>query len=194
MLSEKIKNKHLILASASPRRHYFLKKLGLEFEVRIKNIKETYPTELIRSEITDYLSKLKAQPFIADLRENEILVTSDTIVWLDNKALGKPENTLHAIQMLNELSGRSHEVISSICISTFDKQVITNERTVVHFKKLRIDEIEYYVNKFKPFDKAGSYGIQEWIGFIGIDKIDGNYSNVMGFPVHKFYEEMMRLF
>ena len=193
MLAEKIKNKHLILASASPRRHYFLKELGLDFEVRIKNIKETYPSDLMRSEITDYLSKLKAEPFVKNLKENEILVTSDTIVWLGNKALEKPENTSHAMQMLNELSNRSHEVISSICISTFNKQVITNDSTVVHFKKLLPDEIEYYVNKFKPFDKAGSYGIQEWIGFIGIDKIDGNYSNVMGFPVHKFYKEMMEL-
>ena len=193
MLIEKLKNKHLILASASPRRQNFLNELGLEFEIRLKEVDEKYPPHLKGSEITDYLSKLKAAPFLKELKNNDILITADTIVWIEGQAIGKPKDANDAIRMLNKLSNKTHEVISSFCISTNMHQIVVNDTTKVHFAKLHPEEIDYYVANFKPFDKAGSYGIQEWIGYIGIDKIEGSYFNVMGFPVHKFYQELVKL-
>ena len=193
MLTEKLKNKHLILASGSPRRQNFLRDLGLEFEIRLKEVNENYPIHLIGSEITDYLSKLKAAPFLSELKDDDILITADTIVWFEDQAIGKPKNRLDAIKMLEKLSDKTHEVISSFCISTKNGQKVISDNTKVHFVKLQLKEIEYYIDIFKPYDKAGSYGIQEWIGYIGIDKIEGSYFNVMGFPVDKFYREMMRL-
>jgi septum formation protein len=180
------------LASGSPRRQHFLKELGLDFEIRLKEVEEIYPTSLEGEEITDYLAKLKARPFEQELNENDILITSDTIVWLENKAIGKPKNIVDATVMLSKLSGKTHKVISSICITTTNKQIVIHDTTLVKFKVLSEDEIDYYINNYKPFDKAGSYGIQEWIGFIGIEKIEGSYFNVMGFPIHKFYNEMIK--
>ncbi len=193
MLAEKLKNKHLILASGSPRRQKFLRDLGLQFEIRLKEVVENYPSHLKGSEITDFLAKLKAEPFLSELKDNDILITADTIVWLEDHAIGKPKNKRDAIKMLKNLSNKSHEVISSFCLSTNSKQIVINDITKVHFVKLHPKEIDYYINNFKPFDKAGSYGIQEWIGYIGIDKIEGSYFNVMGFPIHKFYQEMIKL-
>lgn len=192
MLAEKLKNKHIILASGSPRRQHFLKELGLDFEIRLKEIDEVYPSKLKRFEITDFLSKLKAKPFSKDLKENDILITADTIVWLENKAIGKPKNLEDAKIMLSNLSGKTHEVISSISITTKNKQITFNDSTLVTFDILNNKEIEYYISKYKPYDKAGSYGIQEWIGYIGIKKIEGNYFNVMGFPINKFYREVTK--
>jgi septum formation protein len=191
MLSEKLKNKHLILASGSPRRQHFLKELDLDFEIRLKEIEEKYPNHLKKEEITVFLSKLKASPFKDELKENDILITADTIVWLNNKAIGKPKGHSDAVQMLEKLSGNTHEVISSVCLSSPAKQIIFNDVTEVTFKELSKEEILFYINKYKPFDKAGSYGIQEWIGYIGIENINGSYFNVMGFPVHKFYSELL---
>lgn len=193
MLSEKLKNKHIILASGSPRRQYFLKELGLDFEIRLKEIDEIYPPALIEHEITDYLSKLKAASFVKELKSNDILITADTIVWLDNKAIGKPKDLKEAKIMLSNLSGKTHKVISSICITTINKQITINDSTLVKIKKLTEQETEYYIHNFNPLDKAGSYGIQEWFGYIAIEKIEGSYFNVMGFPTHKFYEEIMKL-
>ncbi len=193
MLSQKLKNKNIILASGSPRRQHFLKELGLDFEIRLKEVAEVYPKELMGHEITDFLSKLKAEPFIEELKDNDVLITADTIVWLENKAVGKPKDLEHAKQMLSNLSGKTHEVISSICITTKSKQVTLNDSTLVKMKKLTEQEIIYYINNFSPLDKAGSYGIQEWFGYIAIEKIEGSYFNVMGFPTHKFYQEIMKL-
>ena len=193
MLAEKLKDRKIILGSGSPRRKFFLEELGLNFEIRLKEVEENFPNTLVGSEITDYLSKLKAAPFLQELMDDEILITSDTIVWLDNKAIGKPINSADAKEMLSKLSGNSHEVISTIAITTNKKTSLINETTSVKFKKLTDEEINYYVDKFKPFDKAGSYGIQEWIGYIGIEKIDGSFFNVMGFPVQKFYELMSKI-
>lgn len=193
MLVEKLKHKNLILASGSPRRQKFLRDLGLEFEIRLKEVDEKYPSYLKEFEITDYLSKLKAAPFLTELKDDDILITADTIVWFKGEAIGKPTNIQGALKMLNILSDNTHEVISSFCISTKSKQIVVHDSTKVHFTKLNSDEIGYYVNNFKPLDKAGSYGIQEWIGYIGIDKIEGSYFNVMGFPIHKFYQEMIKL-
>jgi septum formation protein len=191
MLSEKLKNKHLILASGSPRRQHFLKELGLDYEIQLKEIEEKYPNHLKKEEITDFLAKLKASPFKGELNKNDILITADTIVWLNNTAIGKPKNRKDAISMLHQLSNKTHTVISSVCLTSSKKQIVFHDFTFVQFNKLSNEEIEFYIDKYKPFDKAGSYGIQEWIGYIGIKKIEGSYFNVMGFPVHKFYRELL---
>ncbi|MHB1108609.1 MAG: Maf-like protein [Lutibacter sp.] len=192
MLSEKLKNKNIILASGSPRRQELFKELGLDFSIQVKAVKEVYPSTLKGTEITNYLAELKAAAF-TDLAENDIVITSDTIVWLNNKAIEKPKDKQQAIEMLQELSGTGHQVITSICIKTLTSQLVFYDVTMVYFKPLSMEEITYYVDKYQPFDKAGAYGIQEWIGFIGVNKIEGSYFNVMGLPVHKLYEELMKL-
>lgn len=191
MLNEKFKNHNIILASGSPRRQQFLKELDIDFEIRLKEIEEIYPNHLQAEEITDFLSKLKASAFENDLQDNEVLITSDTIVWLENKALGKPSDASQAVKMLTEMSGKTHKVITSVCIKTRQKELVFHDETLVTFAKLTLKEIEYYLNNYKPFDKAGSYGIQEWIGLVAIEKIEGSYSNVVGLPTHKLYKELM---
>lgn len=193
MLSEKFKNNKIILASGSPRRQELFKELGLDFTIQVREINEIYPSNLKEEEITNYLAELKAKAFENDISENDIVITSDTIVWLKNKALEKPKDTFEAINMLKELSGISHKVITSVCIKTKKTQKVFFDVTKVYFKKLTKNEIKFYVEKYKPFDKAGGYGIQEWIGYIGVEKIEGSYFNVMGFPVHKLYEELLKL-
>jgi septum formation protein len=190
MLHNLLQNRHLILASGSPRRKSFLQDLGLKFEIRIKEVVESYPISLKGEEISEYLAKLKAAPFLEELKENDILITADTIVWLEGNALGKPKNKDEARKMLRSLSNKTHEVISSIALTTTRKQVILSDMTSVSFKALSDDEINYYIENFKPFDKAGAYGIQEWLGYIGIERIEGSYFNVVGFPVQKFYEAL----
>ena len=192
MLSEKLKNKNIILASGSPRRQELFKELGLNFSIKVKAVEEIYPSTLKAAEITNYLAELKAAAF-TELAENDIVITSDTIVWMSNKAIEKPKDKQHAIEMLHELSGRDHKVITSICIKTLASQKVFHDETIVYFKPLSLEEITFYVENYKPFDKAGAYGIQEWIGFIGVTKIEGSYFNVMGLPVHKLYEELMKL-
>lgn len=192
MLNEKLKNYSIILASGSPRRQQFFKDLNLDFTVDVKEVDEVYPTKLKASEITDYLADLKSKAF-SSLKENELVITSDTIVWLENKALEKPKNQADAFTMLKTLSGKKHEVITSVSIKTNHFQKIFNDTTNVYFKELTDEEISFYIQHYQPFDKAGAYGIQEWLGFIGIDKIEGSYFNVMGLPVHKLYKELMNL-
>lgn len=193
MLQEKLQGKHIILASASPRRQAFFKDLGVDFEIRLKEIEETYPPALKHFEISDYLAQLKSLPFEKELQENDILITSDTIVWHQDKALGKPRNTTEAFNMLSALSNTTHEVITSVCFktTTFQKTVATV--TKVSFKQLSASEINYYITNYQPFDKAGAYGIQEWIGNIAITKIEGSYTNVVGLPVHVVYRELLNL-
>ena len=192
MLREKLKYYNVILASSSPRRQQFFKELNVDFRVQLKEVDEIYPKELKGSEITNFLADLKSKPF-TDLNENDLLITSDTIVWLDNKAFGKPKNEDEACTMLRELSGKKHEVITSISIKNKCFQKIINDTTLVYFKELSNDEINYYVKNYHPFDKAGAYGIQEWLGYIAIDKMEGSYYNVAGLPVHKLYKELMNL-
>jgi len=187
MLREKLTNHKIILASGSPRRQAFFKELDIDFEIQVKAIDETFPSHLTRSEITDYISKLKASAF-KDLKENEILITSDTLVWLNGEALGKPTDIEVAKEMLRKLSGRMHEVITSVCFTSKHFQKTLNDTTKVWFKKLSEEEIDYYIQTYRPFDKAGSYGIQEWIGYIGIEKIEGCYFNVMGLPIRIVYK------
>ena len=191
MLSTKLKNYSIILASGSPRRQQFLKDLGIDFTIKLREIEEVYPSILKGVEITDYLAELKASRF-DDLKKNEILISSDTIVWLENKAIGKPRDKTDAIKILKSLSGKKHEVMTSICLKTLDSIKIVNDVTQVYFKTLTQEEIEYYLDAFEPYDKAGAYGIQDWIGFIGVEKIEGSFFNVMGLPVHKLYTELLK--
>ncbi|MEN3322370.1 Maf-like protein [Mariniflexile soesokkakense] len=190
MLNEKLKNHNIILASGSPRRQEFFKTLGLNFEIRLKPITEEYPPRLKHFEISDYLAQLKALPFKNELKENDILITSDTIVWHNNKALGKPKSETDAFQIIKSLSDTTHEVITSVCFTTKTFEKTLNAITKVTFKDLSDKEISYYINTFKPFDKAGAYGIQEWIGLIGVTKIEGSYFNVMGLPSHIVYKTL----
>jgi septum formation protein len=190
MLNEKLKNHHIILASGSPRRQEFFKNLGLDFEIRLKPIKEEYPRRLTHFEISNYLSQLKALPFKKDLKPNDILITSDTIVWHDNKALGKPADEQEAFTILKTLSNKTHEVISSVCFTTPNYEKTLHDITKVTFKALSDKEISYYIKTYKPFDKAGAYGIQDWIGQIGVTKIEGSYFNVMGMPIHLVYKTL----
>jgi septum formation protein len=192
MLKQKLKPYNVILASGSPRRQQYFKDLNIDFSIQVRQIEELYPKELKGAEITDFLADLKSKAF-TDLQEKDLLITSDTIVWLENKALGKPKDAKDAFKMLSALSGKQHQVITSISIKSAFFQKIINDITTVSFKKLTDEEIKYYINNYKPFDKAGGYGIQEWIGFIGIDKIEGSYFNVVGLPVHKLYKELMNL-
>ena len=190
MLRAHLKPYRIILASKSPRRHELFKSLDIDFEVILKPVKEVYDPKLKANEITDYLAKLKADQFINTLAENDLLITSDTIVWHENEALGKPKNRKHAIDMLKSMSGKTHEVWSSVCFTTNQKQLIEHDKTTVVFKELNDIEIEYYVDAFQPYDKAGAYGIQDWIGKIAITKLEGSYFNVMGLPIHLVYKTL----
>ncbi|MBC9796979.1 Maf-like protein [Sinomicrobium weinanense] len=193
MLQETLKNYNIILASGSPRRHQFFRELGIDFEIRLKNVEEIYPERLRGSDIPDYLAQLKALPFREELQEKDILITSDTIVWHREKALGKPKNREEAVEMIKTLSNDSHEVITSICFTTPHLQKTVNATTKVFFNSLTNGEITHYIDRFKPFDKAGAYGIQEWIGLVGIRKIEGSYFNVVGLPVHLMYNTLKGL-
>ena len=186
-------NYKIILASASPRRQQFFKDLDLNFEIRIKEIDEIYPIELKSTEITAYLAELKASAFDGTLAHDELLITSDTLVWLENAALGKPKNHDDAFDMLQNLSNKTHEVITSVCFATASKKETISETTKVTFTELSDDQIHYYLDHYKPFDKAGSYGIQDWIGLIGISKIEGSYTNVVGLPTEKVYHYLKNL-
>ena len=193
MLKNKLQKYKLILASGSPRRQQFFKDLDLDFEIRLKEIEEIYPPELKAEEITNYLAELKANAFEGELQANEILITSDTIVWHNGRALGKPKDEQDAITILKSLSNATHEVITSVCFKTNSKTKLLHEITKVTFNELSEDAIRYYIENYKPFDKAGAYGIQEWIGFVGVSKIEGSYANVMGMPTDKVYEYLNNL-
>jgi septum formation protein len=193
MLREKLKNHIIILASGSPRRQQFLKDMDLDFEIRLKEIEEIYPENLKAEAITNYLAELKSGAFEGEIQENEILITSDTLVWLQDKALGKPKNYEDAVAILKSLSNATHEVITSVCFKTKTKTETIFEVTKVTFKTLTNGEIHYYLENYKPFDKAGAYGIQEWIGLIGITKIEGSYSNVVGLPTEKVYAYLLNI-
>jgi len=193
MLKNKLKKYSLILASGSPRRQQFFKDLDLDFEIRLKEIEEVYPLELKAEEITNYLAELKANAFEAELQSNEILITSDTIVWHNNQALGKPTDKQNAFEILKSLSNNTHEVITSVCFKTNEKTTTLYEITKVTFNELSDEAILYYLENYQPYDKAGAYGIQEWIGFIGVAKIEGSYANVMGMPTDKVYDFLSKL-
>ena len=186
MFFEKLKNYNVLLASGSKRRHELLNQLGVQFKIVNQEIEESFSNELKCSEITDYLAKKKSSLLIKSLKKNDLLITSDTIVWHKNRALGKPKNRDEAFEMIKSLENSSHEVITSICISTIKSQVIVNEKTLVFFDKIDKNDLLYYTKTSDVLDRAGSYGIQDYIGHIGIKKIKGSYSNVLGFPTNLF--------
>lgn len=190
MLKDKLKNYKVILASASPRRQQFFEELGLDVEIRLKPVVENFPERLKHFEISDYLAQLKAIPFKDTLQPNDILITSDTIVWHNHQALGKPKSSREAFQMIQSMSNTTHEVITSVCFTKTDFEKTVNAITKVTFKALSEAEINYYIHHFEPFDKAGAYGIQEWIGLIGVTKIEGSHFNVMGLPTHLVYKTL----
>ncbi|WP_340074000.1 Maf-like protein [Leptobacterium sp. I13] len=191
MLAEKLKHLSIILASGSPRRQQFFKDLGIDFEVKLKPVEEQYPDNLKHTDIAVYLAKLKARAFKKELGKNELLVTSDTIVWYNEQALGKPTNVEQAYEMIKSLSNNSHEVITAVCFTNCVKQKTIHSTTKVWFKDLSDEEIKHYINTYQPYDKAGAYGIQEWIGLIGITKIEGSYFNVMGLPTDMVYQTFL---
>ena len=187
-------NYHIILASNSPRRKELLTGLGLEYEVRtLPGIDESYPETLQGEEIPMYISSQKAAAYLEALKENELLITADTIVWLDGRVLGKPADEEEACQMLRDLSGRTHQVITGVTLATTAFQRSFSSVSQVTFAPLTEEEIKYYVTHYHPMDKAGSYGVQEWIGFIGVERIEGSYFNVMGLPVQRLYRELISL-
>ena len=192
MLREKLKDYNIILASGSPRRQHFFRELDLDFNIDVRPVEEDFPSHLSGSEITDFLARLKASAF-HDIGENDIVVTSDTIVWMNNEAINKPGDFEEARKMLRQLSGSAHDVITSVCFTGSGFQKVVNDTTRVWFRELTEEEIEYYVQTYKPFDKAGSYGIQEWIGYIGIERLEGSYFNVMGLPTRLVYKTLMEL-
>jgi len=183
---------NIILASKSPRRQNLLKELGFNFDIKTKEIEEIYPPELQKEAVAVFLSELKASAFKKDLADNDLVLTSDTIVCLADEIIGKPTDRADAIKMLGKLSGNRHEVITAVTLLSKEKQHTFYDVTAVYFKELSLQEIEYYIDKYEPFDKAGSYGIQEWIGYIGIEKINGSYFNVMGLPVKRVYAEILK--
>ncbi len=182
---------HLILSSNSPRRKELLSGLGMDYEIRvIPDIDESYPADLPVFEIAKYVSMKKAEAYKSNMADNELIITADTIVVLGDKVLGKPHSLDGAKEMLSMLSGKTHHVVTGVCLTTKQKQKSFSVITDVTFKTLTIEEITYYVDRFKPLDKAGAYGIQEWIGYIGVTSINGSYFNVMGFPVQRIYQEL----
>ena len=182
----------LILGSGSPRRQELLKNLGFEFLIKPTNADETFPADLKGSEIPVFLAEKKADEYPDELKENELLITADTIVWLEGKVLNKPAKYDEAIKMLETLSGKMHEVYTGVCLKSATKQTTFVDVTKVYFKKLKKEEIEYYVANSNVYDKAGGYGVQDWIGLIGIDKIEGSFYNVMGLPVKELYVELIK--
>lgn len=190
MITDEIRNFRLILASGSPRRRELLKDLGLEFEIIVRDWNESYPDGLKGKEIALYLAEAKASTFLPEIKDNEIVLTADTIVWCDEKVLDKPADRADAVSIIRELSDNTHEVITGVCLLSKKKKRTFCSSTKVTFARLTDDEIDYYIDNFNPFDKAGAYGIQEWIGLAACSHIEGSYFNVMGLPVEQVYKEL----
>lgn len=191
MLLDKLKQYNVVLASNSPRRRELLADLGINFEVRtIKGIDESYPHDLPVLEIAEYISRKKAHAYRAEMAPNELIITADTVVILDDEVLGKPKDNTDACRMLSELSGKTHKVVTGVTIVTTNTIRSFSVITDVEFATLSDEDIHYYVEKYQPLDKAGAYGIQEWIGCMGVRHIDGSFYNVMGLPLHRLYNEL----
>jgi septum formation protein len=192
MLSH-LNNYEIILASQSPRRFELLKGLNIPFEVKVIDIdEENYPPQLVGVDIPMYLAEKKANAYAEFMNENTLLITADTIVWHEGQVYGKPKDKADATRMLKSLSGKTHEVITGVCICTLNKRKVFHVISEVRFARLLPQEIEYYLTNYKPYDKAGAYGVQEWIGYIGVEHIDGSYFNVMGLPIQRLYNELKR--
>ncbi len=183
---------HIILGSGSPRRQELLKSLGFDFLIKPINSDETYPPDLLAEEVPLYLCEKKADEYPDELEDDDLLITADTIVWLEGRVLNKPAKYDEAVKMLESLSGKMHEVFTAVSLKSKYKQTIFYDSTKVYFKKLKKEEIEFYVTNYNVYDKAGAYGVQDWLGYIGIRKIEGNFYNVMGLPVKELYEELIK--
>ena len=191
---ENLKDYKILLGSNSPRRKELLAGLDISFEVKvIPGLEENYPDSLQPEEIPAFLSKQKAEAYIPTLEKNVLLITADTIVWNENQVIGKPADREEAIEMLKSLSGHEHHVVTGVCLTTTEKQITFAVTSAVRFSNLSEEEILYYVDKYKPFDKAGAYGIQEWIGYVGVEGISGSFYNVMGLPVQRLYQELKKI-
>lgn len=190
MIIDDLNKYRIILASRSPRRQQLLREMGLRFDVVIREFDESYPEHLSGREIAEYISSSKAHSFKEEISGNEIVITADTVVWCDNQVLGKPVDTDDAVRMLKEISGNTHEVITGVSIFSKWKEITFSESTKVTFEEMSLEEMRHYAEKYKPFDKAGAYGIQEWIGIIGCSHIEGSYFNVVGLPVQRLYKEL----
>lgn len=189
----KFDNYNIILASNSPRRRELLSGLDVDYEVRIlDNIDESYPNDIPLEDVAEYLAIKKANSYTNGLLDNEILITADTIVLIDNEIYGKPKDKADALRMLNGMSNKTHRVITGVCLVSTQKSVSFSNTTSVTFGSLDEGEINYYIDKYKPYDKAGSYGVQEWIGYVGVKHIEGSYYNVMGLPIYRVYEELKK--
>ncbi len=188
-----MKKLNIVLASKSPRRKELLGNIVADFEIRTKEIEEIYPPELDASLVPEYLAKLKASAFTETMADDELIITSDTVVTMNDEIYGKPKDREDAIRILSELSGKSHDVITGVCLRLKDKEVVFSETTRIHFKALSIEEIEYYIDNYQPYDKAGAYAIQEWIGMIGIERMEGDYFNVVGLPLFRLNQELKLL-
>lgn len=190
MFLQNIEQYKIILASKSPRRQQLLSDLGLKFSVQSMDIPEEFPANLGMTEVSVYLAELKAEAFRPQLKPNQLVITADTIVWLDGKVLNKPADYADGFRMLKDLSGKKHQVITGVCLLSDEKKVSFYASTDVWFKELSDEEIHYYLEHYRPYDKAGAYGIQEWIGYVGIYHIEGSFFNVMGLPVQSVYEHL----
>lgn len=191
MLLDEIQKYRIILATKSPRRQHLMKEAGFSFEVsHLHEVEENYPENLNKFEIPIYLAELKSDAYPDKLEEQDLLITADTIVWLNGKVINKPNGREDAISILRSLSGNMHEVITGVCIRNSHEKLCFHSQSEVFFRKLKEEEILYYVDHFKPFDKAGAYGIQEWVGYIGISKIQGSFFNVMGLPIQLLYQKL----
>lgn len=191
-LSNHLSKYTITLGSQSPRRKELLAGLNLPFSVEVREVDEQFSTEMSAVEVPEFLARLKAIPFKHDFKTNDLLITADTIVLIEDQVLGKPLDYEHAFEMLQLLSGKKHVVITGVCITSKHKQITFSDHTDVYFKTLSDDEIDYYLTHYQPYDKAGSYGVQEWIGYVAIEKIEGSYFNVMGLPIQRLYEELLK--
>ncbi|SMB99233.1 maf protein [Hymenobacter roseosalivarius DSM 11622] len=184
----------LVLASNSPRRRQLLTDLGLKYEIRLREVEETYPAHLRRAEVAEYLAAHKAAAYAPDLAPHEVVLTADTIVCLEDDVLNKPADAAEATRMLTRLQGRAHDVFTGVCLLRGDgHRTVFSDQTRVHFRALSPAEIEFYVRNFSPLDKAGAYGAQDWVGMVGVTRLEGSYFNVMGLPVHRVWEELAKL-
>ena len=185
------KDYHIILASNSPRRKELLRGLDIAFDVRVQpDIAEDYPADTAPADVAAYISREKANAYKDTIAENELIITADTVVIVGNEILGKPHDDAEAKDMLHKISGRKHQVVTGVCLTTTEKQRCFSVSTDVTFKNLKEEEIDYYIETYRPLDKAGAYGIQEWIGYIGVTALEGSYFNVMGLPVQRIWEEL----
>ncbi len=194
IMLENLKKYHIILASNSPRRKELLSGLDIDFSVKVvPGVEETYPDSLGKEDIPLYISREKAAAYLSDMSDDDLIITADTIVWIDGQVLGKPKDEEDAAKMLQQLSGKTHEVITGVTLTTSSFQRSFSTVSEVKFAHLTKEEIDFYVARYRPMDKAGAYGVQEWIGYVGVENIKGSFYNIMGLPVQRLYNELKKL-